>query len=107
MIGMYYCIHLLHSPGPFLSTTKYFTNPILHTYKHTYYLGYIGYFSGIYNKDDKKIQTERILTKPIVHMELARGSWDGVRAVDPHSFYADPDPADFLNADPDPGPGLA
>ena len=24
------------------------------------------------------------------------------RAVDPHSFYADPDPADFLNADPDP-----
>ena len=33
------------------------------------------------------------------------------RAVDPHSFYADPDPADFLNADPDPdpgpGPGLA
>ena len=29
------------------------------------------------------------------------------RAVDPHSFYADPDPAVFLNADPDPGPGLA
>ena len=26
------------------------------------------------------------------------------RAVDPHSFYADPDPAVFLNADPDPGP---
>ena len=24
-----------------------------------------------------------------------------VRAVDPHSFLADPDPADFLNADPD------
>ena len=29
------------------------------------------------------------------------------RAVDPHSFYADPDPAVFLNADPDPGPGPA
>ena len=37
------------------------------------------------------------------------------RAVDPHSFYADPDPEVFLNADPDPypdqdpdlGPGLA
>ena len=30
-------------------------------------------------------------------------------AVDPHSFYADPDPAVFLNADPypDPGPGPA
>ena len=28
-----------------------------------------------------------------------------IRAVDPHSFYADPDPAVFLNADPDPGPG--
>ena len=29
------------------------------------------------------------------------------RAVDPQSFYADPDPAVFLNAvlDPDPGPG--
>ena len=26
-----------------------------------------------------------------------------VRAVDPHSFFADPDPAVFLNADPDPG----
>ena len=25
-----------------------------------------------------------------------------VRAVDPHSFYADPDPAVLLNADPDP-----
>ena len=32
-----------------------------------------------------------------------------IRAVDPHSLYADPDPdaAVFLNADPDPGPGLA
>ena len=34
-----------------------------------------------------------------------------IRAVDPHSFYADvdPDPAVFLNADldPDPGPGPA
>ena len=29
----------------------------------------------------------------------------GLRAVDPHSFYADPDPAVFLNADPDPYPG--
>ena len=25
-----------------------------------------------------------------------------LRAVDPHSFFADPDPAVFLNADPDP-----
>ena len=24
------------------------------------------------------------------------------RAVDPHSFFADPNPAVFLNADPDP-----
>ena len=23
--------------------------------------------------------------------------------MDPHSFYADPDPAIFLNGDPDPG----
>ena len=27
--------------------------------------------------------------------------------MDPHSFYAEPDPAVFLNADPDPGPGPA
>ena len=27
--------------------------------------------------------------------------------MDPHSFYADPDPAVFLNADPDPGLGPA
>ena len=27
------------------------------------------------------------------------------RAVEPHSFYADPDPAVFLKADPDPDPG--
>ena len=26
-----------------------------------------------------------------------------IRAVDPHSFFADPDPALFMNADPDPG----
>ena len=26
------------------------------------------------------------------------------RAVDPHSFFADPDPDVFLNADPDPDP---
>ena len=26
--------------------------------------------------------------------------------MDRHSFYADPDPAVFLNADPDPDPGL-
>ena len=26
------------------------------------------------------------------------------RALDPHSFFADPDPAFFLNADPDPQP---
>ena len=35
------------------------------------------------------------------------GGGGEARAVDPHSFYADPDPAIFLNADPvpDPGPG--
>ena len=27
--------------------------------------------------------------------------------MDPHSLYADPDPEVFLNADPDPGQGLA
>ena len=27
----------------------------------------------------------------------------GIRAVDLHSFFADPDPSVFLNADPDPG----
>ena len=32
-------------------------------------------------------------------------TWMGIRAVDLHSFFADPDPAVFLNADPDPDPG--
>jgi hypothetical protein len=27
-----------------------------------------------------------------------------LRDVDPHCFYADPDPAQNLDADPDPGP---
>ena len=26
--------------------------------------------------------------------------------MDPHSFLADPDPADFLNMDPDPDPAF-
>ena len=30
-----------------------------------------------------------------------------IRAVDPHSFFADSDPAVFLNADPDPQPQIA
>ena len=29
-------------------------------------------------------------------------NFKSIRAVDTHSFYADPDPAVFLNADPDP-----
>ena len=29
-------------------------------------------------------------------------SYPSFRAVDPHSFFADPDPAVLLNADPDP-----
>ena len=29
------------------------------------------------------------------------GSYLGTRAVDPHSFFAGPDPAAFLNTDPD------
>ena len=37
--------------------------------------------------------------------ELVRLWSTQARAVDPHSFYADPDPAVFLNADPDPDPG--
>ena len=33
------------------------------------------------------------------------GSKSPGRAVDPHSLYADPDPAVYLNADPDSDPG--
>ena len=32
--------------------------------------------------------------------------FDWARAVDPLSFFADPDPAVFLNANPDPDPAL-
>ena len=48
--------------------------------------------------DYKNDDVGTILTK----LTRAR-SW----AEDPHSLYADPDPAVFLNADPDPDPGLA
>ena len=33
---------------------------------------------------------------------LKKNSMFGCRAVDPHSVFADPGPAVFLNADPDP-----
>ena len=39
------------------------------------------------------------------HTIPAEGSIYG-RAVNQHSFYADPDPAVFLNADPDPDSDL-
>ena len=32
------------------------------------------------------------------------GKMEWGRTAEPHSFLADPDPAVFLNADPDPGP---
>ena len=35
----------------------------------------------------------------------AYSMFKNVRAVDPHSFVVDPDPAVFLNADPDLDPG--
>ena len=35
---------------------------------------------------------------------LLAGGLAGARAVDPHFFLADQDPADFLNADSDPDP---
>ena len=42
---------------------------------------------------------------PILHILYCRIVKN--RAVDPHSFFADPDPdqAVFLNVDPDPDPG--
>ena len=57
-----------------------------------------------------------IKNRPMLWAKIYKGLWAifqktitnetkvKIRAVDPHSFYADPDPAVFLNADPDPGP---
>ena len=39
------------------------------------------------------------------HQHLHRGG-GGFRALEPHSFFADPDPAVLLNADPDTDPAL-
>ena len=46
-------------------------------------------------KDPAMIAPGKILT-------IGENSFPVLRAVDPHSFYADPDLAVFLNADPDP-----
>ena len=34
--------------------------------------------------------------------KISHDTHDTFRAVDPNSFFADPDPVDFVNADPDP-----
>ena len=48
---------------------------------------------------------EKALAEELERIEAAtqvnRPTYTG-RAVDLHSFYADPDPAVFMNADPDP-----
>ena len=49
--------------------------------------------------EKKKVQRKRLKKKNIFKTSpKTRG-----RAVDPHSFFADPDPAVLLNADSDPG----
>ena len=39
----------------------------------------------------------------LIVMNFTISGYGIFRAVDPHSFFADPDPAVFQNADPDPG----
>ena len=41
----------------------------------------------------------------MIRVSVSKESCVSIRAVDPHSLYADPDPAVFLNEDPDPHPG--
>ena len=50
-------------------------------------------------KEKKRGPFSNILPTPYSYI-----LWAAVktRAVDPHSFFADPDPAAFLNSDPDP-----
>ena len=40
----------------------------------------------------------------MIRVSVSKESCVSIRAVDPHSLYSDPDPAVFLNADPDPDP---
>ena len=41
----------------------------------------------------------------MIRVSVSKESCVSIRAVDPHSLYADADPAVFLNEDPDPHPG--
>ena len=58
----------------------------------TFKFYFLKYGTGIDNRQYLKITTCMIMIS------------NKTRAVDPHSLYADPDPAVFLNADPDPDP---
>ena len=58
---------------------------------------YIGRTFGLRSKEyiTFKISAKYYLGKKVMTILVSR-------TVDPHSFYADPDPAVFLNVDPDP-----
>ena len=56
--------------------------------------------------DETEEERDRGITMDVGQNKVSQISQTSIciRAVDPHSFYADPDPAVFLNADPDPDP---
>ena len=45
---------------------------------------------------------DSISLNPVLRQPIILTPFSSTRAVDPHSFFADPDPAVLLNADPDP-----
>ena len=68
-----------------------------HTYVYTHICTYIQYVQK---------GTYFYLLLQLYEKKDRPDKWALVRAmaVDPHSFFADPDPAVFMNADPGPGP---
>jgi hypothetical protein len=48
--------------------------------------------------------TQTVRCKNFVHLRVDYVCVDLISVSDPHRFYADPDPAFLLNADPDPDP---
>ena len=54
---------------------------------------------------DNRLWKQRTIDIGIAHIILQSFVFQSIflRAVGPHSFFADPDPAVFLKVDPDPG----
>ena len=67
---------------------------------------YLFVFSNAFQKVYSALKGMEILDNCTVPVRYNFDRFGPYLAADPHSFFEDPDPADFLNADPEPEPAL-